>query len=260
MQNQLKITLIQTDTVWENISKNLQNIEVKIEGISEKTDLVVLPEMFTTGFAMRPETNIAETMDGTAIKWMQKTANEKQIAIAGSLIIKEAGHYFNRFVFVHSSGAMTWYDKKHLFTLAGEDESYSAGKNRLIFEYKGWKIAPFICYDLRFPVWSRNTENYDIALYVANWPTPRINAWDTLLKARAIENMCYCIGVNRIGTDGNNYKYPGHSQAIDPLGELLVKANTTDETVLTVILDKNKLETIRAQFQFLNDKDKFDIN
>lgn len=256
MQNQLKITLIQTNTVWRDIAKNLENIEEKIAGMEEATDLILLPEMFSTGFDMQPA-SVAETMEGYAVQWMQKTAKAHNTALAGSLIIEEDGYYFNRFVFVHYSGAMTYYDKKHLFTLAGEDKVYTAGKNRLLFEYKGWKISPFICYDLRFPVWSRNTEAYDIALYSANWPKPRINAWDSLLKARAIENMCYCIGVNRVGKDANNLEYNGHSQAIDPLGEVLQISDTNEETVFTVLLDKEKLNSIRQKFQFLQDGDAF---
>ena len=259
MQNQLTISIIQTNTVWKDINKNLEKIKEKINSISQKTDLILLPEMFSTGFVMQPE-NSAETMNGSAILWMQKIAEQKQTAIAGSLIIKENNKYYNRFVFMHSSGTSTHYDKKHLFTLAGEDKIYSTGTNRLIFEYKGWKIAPFICYDLRFPVWSRNTEDYDLAIYAANWPKVRINAWDTLLKARAIENMCYIAGINRVGTDGNNLEYPGHSQIINPLGESLLKSASDSETILTITLEKNNLIETREQFQFLNDKDKFDIN
>lgn len=258
MQNQLKITLIQTDTVWKDIVTNLQNIEDKIASIEEGTDLIVLPEMFSTGFVMQPN-SIAETMEGSAIQWMKKTASHYKTALAGSLIIEENGLYFNRFIFVHHSGALTYYDKKHLFTLAGEDKIYTAGKHRLLFEYKGWKISPFVCYDLRFPVWSRNTEGYDIALYSANWPKPRINAWDSLLKARAIENMCYCIGVNRVGTDANNLEYNGHSQVIDPLGEILKLSQENEEAVCTAILDKEKLDSCRRKFQFLQDRDAFEF-
>jgi predicted amidohydrolase len=258
MQDQLKVTLIQSNTVWGDIAKNLENIERKIESISKQIDLIILPEMFTTGFIMKPET-VAETMEGTAVKWMQKMAAEKQCAISGSLIITEDGNYFNRFLFVHQSGAMIHYDKKHLFTLAGEDHIYTAGTNRLLFEYKGWKISPFICYDLRFPVWSRNTENYDIAIYSANWPTPRVNAWDTLLEARAIENMCYCIGVNRVGKDANDLTYPGHSKVVSPLGEIIKETKVKSEDIITVTLSKKELLNTKNKFLFLNDKDAFEL-
>ena len=258
MQDQLKTTLIQSDTIWGAIDKNLQNLSQKIDAIAEKTDLIVLPEMFSTGFNMKPDT-VAETMEGTAITWMKTKAAEKKCAISGSLIISENGNYYNRFVFVHHSGALVHYDKKHLFTLAGEDKIYTAGTNRLLFEYKGWKISPFVCYDLRFPVWSRNTENYDIVIYSANWPKPRINAWDTLLEARAIENMCYCIGVNRVGKDENNLEYSGHSKVISPLGNILQETLNNMEDSITVSLSKSDLKKTRDKFQFLNDKDNFEL-
>jgi len=258
MQNQLTLSLIQTDIIWKNIPKNLQRIEEKIHSISTKTDLIVLPEMFSTGFVMEPE-SVAEGMQGSAVQWMQQIAKDKQTALIGSLIIQENQQYFNRVVFVHPSGAMTHYDKKHLFTLAGEDKIYTAGNNRLLFEYKGWKISPFVCYDLRFPVWTRNTENYDLAIFVANWPKVRVTAWDTLLKARAIENMSYVVGVNRIGTDANDLEYPGHSQAIDPLGAIIQKAEKQEETIVTITLEKDNLQKTREQFQFLNDRDQFTL-
>lgn len=258
MQNQLTLSLIQTDIIWKNIPKNLQRIEEKIHSISTKTDLIVLPEMFSTGFVMEPE-SVAEGMQGSAVQWMQQIAKDKQTALIGSLIIQENQQYFNRVVFVHPSGAMTHYDKKHLFTLAGEDKIYTAGNNRLLFEYKGWKISPFVCYDLRFPVWTRNTENYDLAIFVANWPKARVTAWDTLLKARAIENMSYVVGVNRIGTDANDLEYPGHSQAIDPLGAIIQKAEKQEETIVTITLEKDNLQKTREQFQFLNDRDQFTL-
>jgi predicted amidohydrolase len=258
MQDQLNITIIQSDTVWGAIEKNLQNIASKIEAITEKTDLIILPEMFSTGFMMNPE-KVAEPMDGSAIKWMQKIASEKKCAISGSLIITENNKYYNRFVFVHQSGNMVHYDKKHLFTLAGEEKIYTAGVNRLLFEYKGWKISPFVCYDLRFPVWSRNTEGYDIAIYSANWPKPRTNAWDTLLEARAIENMCYCIGVNRIGKDDNGLEYSGHSKIVSPLGKILSETKENLEDVISFSLSKKELIETKNKFQFLNDQDTFEL-
>lgn len=256
MQDQLKTYLIQTDTVWKNIYENLKNIQSKMDQIPEKTDLIILPEMFSTGFVMNPE-EISETMDGESVKWMKKNAVEKQSAITGSLIIKEKNKYYNRLIFVKPNGDVDYYDKKHLFSHAGEDKKYTAGLERKTIDYKGWKIAPFICYDLRFPVWSRNTQNYDIALYVANWPEPRISAWDSLLKARAIENICYAIGVNRTGEDGNNLKYVGHSQIINPQGNIIEKSNTTNEDIISTTLYKAEMLTNRTNFKFLEDRDLF---
>tara|TARA_B100000809_G_scaffold107339_2_gene105837 strand:+ start:9155 stop:9937 length:783 start_codon:yes stop_codon:yes gene_type:complete len=258
MQDQLKVILIQTETIWKDISKNLSNIQQKINQTSEETDLIILPEMFSTGFIMEPK-DIAETMDGKSITWMKSTALLKNCAITGSLIIKENNNYFNRLVFIEASGAIQFYDKKHLFSHAGEDAIYTAGTKKKIIAYKGWKIAAFVCYDLRFPVWSRNTEDYDVALYVANWPKPRINAWDTLLKARAIENICYTIGVNRVGKDGNEMEYIGHSQIINPQGNAIKKSTVAAEDSISTILYKAEILTNRTNFKFLDDQDKFTI-
>ncbi|HBK70487.1 MAG TPA: amidohydrolase, partial [Flavobacteriaceae bacterium] len=212
MKNILKITIIQSELVWENSAQNRQVFLEKIKSISEVVDLIILPEMFTTGFTMNPE-KVAETMDGETIHWLKYLAKEKNTAITGSLIIKEGNKYYNRLVFVHPTGEIKTYDKRHTFTLAGEDKIYTAGNKKLIVAYKGWKICPMICYDLRFPVWSRNTDDYNLLIYVANWPKPRITAWSTLLKARAIENMSYVVGVNRIGADDNGHEYSGNSAA-----------------------------------------------
>ncbi len=213
MKNILKITIIQSELVWENSAQNRQVFLEKIKSISEVVDLIILPEMFTTGFTMNPE-KVAETMDGETIHWLKYLAKEKNTAITGSLIIKEGNKYYNRLVFVHPTGEIKTYDKRHTFTLAGEDKIYTAGNKKLIVAYKGWKICPMICYDLRFPVWSRNTDDYNLLIYVANWPKPRITAWSTLLKARAIENMSYVVGVNRIGADDNGHEYSGNSAAM----------------------------------------------
>lgn len=256
MQNSLHISCVQFDVSWESIKTNLSKIDALINGL--ETDLIVLPEMFSTGFSMKPE-RCAETMKGESISWMKKTAHEQNTAIMGSLIIAENGDYYNRLIFVYPKGEIEFYDKRHLFTLAGEDKVYTAGNSKMIVDYLGWKICPMICYDLRFPVWSRNTEEYDILLYVANWPKPRISAWDTLLKARAIENMSYVVGVNRIGEDGNNLSYVGHSQGIDMLGEPLRNHDYSKEGVVQITLDKLTLESTRSKFQFLNDKDSFSI-
>ena len=191
MHDQLKIALIQSDLVWENPKKNRKHFKEKIESISKPVDMIVLPEMFSTGFTMNAK-DVAETMDGKTVAWMKKKALKTNAAIIGSLVISEDGKFYNRLLFVEPSGDIHIYDKRHTFTLAGEEKIYASGTKKLIVDYKGWKICPLVCYDLRFPVWARNTENYDVLLYVANWPKPRILAWDTLLKARAIENMSYC--------------------------------------------------------------------
>ena len=185
MKNELKIIGIQTALIWENPKQNIAFFEKKIAPLENDVDLIVLPEMFTTGFTMNPE-KVAEKMNGFSVSWMQKIAKEKQTAICGSLVISDFNKFYNRFVFVHPSGEIESYNKKHSFTLAGEDKVYTSGTKKIIIEYKGWKICPLICYDLRFPVWARNTENYDLLIYIANWPVARVNAWDTLLKARAI--------------------------------------------------------------------------
>ena len=254
----LKIVLIQIDLVWENPKQNKNNIDKKIDAISEKIDLIILPEMFTTGFTMNPY-DFAETMDGEVILWLKSVAKTKNTAITGSLIIKENGKYYNRLVFVFPSGEIQIYDKRHTFTFAGEDKVFTAGNNRLIIDYKGWKICPLICYDLRFPVWARNVENYDVLLYVANWPKPRINAWNTLLKARAIENMCYCFGVNRVGVDSRGNTYTGNSSVYDSLGEKISTIKPDIEAIEIVVLNKDLLIKNRREFQFLNDRDDFKL-
>ena len=251
----MKIALIQTHLIWENPLENRSHLAQKITGFMEEVDLIVLPEMFSSGFTMNPKA-VAETMNGETIAWLQHLAKAKDCAITGSLVIEENGKYYNRLVFVYPNGELKTYDKRHLFTLAGEDKVYTAGKEKLIIEYKGFRICPLICYDLRFPVFARNVEDYDVLLYVANWPKPRINAWDILLKARAVENMSYAIGVNRIGMDENELEYVGHSQAVDFLGNYLLEAQETDG-VFIVELDKEKLLETKNKLAFLEDKDQF---
>lgn len=251
----MKVALVQSDISWENIPKNLAYLEKKIGLIEPETDLVVLPEMFSTGFTMNPE-EVAETTNGQAVTWMLRMAKKYRTALTGSVIIKEEGNYYNRLFFVSPDGKIQSYNKRHLFTLAGEQHKYTKGKEKLIVDYKGWKICLLICYDLRFPVFSRNIENYDLLIYVASWPKKRIKAWDILLRARAIENMVYTIGVNRTGTDPSNLHYNGHSQAIDSLGEYVLEPQQKEE-VFTIILDKEKQSEIRNRFGFLNDKDSF---
>ena len=253
----MKIALIQTELSWENPNENKALLQEKINAISQYVDLIVLPEMFTSGFTMNPKI-VAQSMQGEAILWLKETAKEKDCAITGSLVIEENGNYYNRLVFVFPSGEIQTYDKRHLFTLAGEDKVYTAGKDKLIVDYKGFKICPLICYDLRFPVFARNVEDYDVLIYVANWPKPRVNAWDILLKARAVENMSYVIGVNRIGLDENNHEYFGHSQAVDFLGNYLQEPQEI-EGVFIVELDKTELLETREKLNFLNDRDEFQI-
>ena len=246
MQNELKIALIQADLVWENPIQNRINFSEKINSISEAFDLIILPEMFTSGFTMNAE-KIAETMDGETVTWLKKIAKEKDAAITGSIVINAHGNYFNRCFFVEPDGTISTYDKRHTFTLAGEDKVYQAGSKRLIIDYKGWKICPLVCYDLRFPVWARNTENYDLLIYVANWPKPRIAAWEALLKARAVENMSYCIGVNRVGLDASNYEYSGSSAVYNVLGEKLSDIPIGKEHIEILILEKNHIKKYREK-------------
>jgi predicted amidohydrolase len=253
----MKIALIQTSLIWENPTENRSHLAQKITGFMEDVDLIVLPEMFSSGFTMNPKA-VAETMQGETVSWLQHLAKAKNCAITGSLVIEENANFYNRLVFVFPTGEINTYDKKHLFSLAGENEFYAAGKEKLVLEYKGYKICPLICYDLRFPVFSRNVENYDVLLYVANWPKPRVNAWDILLKARSVENMCYTIGVNRIGKDHNHHEYVGHTQVIDFMGEYVLEPQEAD-AVFIVELNKAKLLETRKKLAFLNDKDNFQL-
>ena len=253
----MKIALIQSDLYWEDVFKNRKSFESKINQIDSSVNLVVLPEMFSTGFTMNaPE--VAETMEGETVLWLQSLAKQKNFAITGSLIILENEKYYNRMLFVFPSGKIEYYDKRHLFSLAGEDQFYTNGKEKVIVEYLDWKICLQVCYDLRFPVFARNVENYDLLLYVANWPKVRTNAWDTLLKARAIENLSYVAGVNRVGLDVNNYEHVGHSQVIDFLGNFILEPQET-ESVFIVELDKKAMIETRKKLDFLNDKDIFEI-
>lgn len=254
----MKIALIQTFLTWENPIENRSHLAQKITGFMEDVDVIVLPEMFSSGFTMNPQ-KVAETMQGETILWLQHMAKAKNCAIIGSLVITENDNFYNRLVFVFPTGEIQHYDKRHLFTLAGEDKVYTSGTQKLIVNYKGFKICPLVCYDLRFPVFARNVEDYDVLLYVANWPKPRINAWDILLKARAVENMCYTIGVNRIGTDANKHEYSGHSQAIDFLGNNLLEPQES-EGVFIVELNKEQVLETRKKLAFLNDRDKFSVS
>lgn len=253
----MNIALIQSPLFWENPKLNRKYFQEKINALDQNVDLIVLPEMFTSGFTMQPAL-VAETMEGITVNWMIKMAKERNLAITGSLIITDNNIFYNRLVFVFPSGEIQFYDKRHLFALAGEDRVYTAGNDKLIVSYLGWKICPLICYDLRFPVFARNAESYDLLIFVANWPKTRINAWDILLQARAIENMSYVVGVNRTGEDANKNQYPGHSQVLDCLGSYLIEPHGK-EGVSVVFLDKQKMLDTRAKLGFLNDKDTFEI-
>ena len=259
----LTLTIVQTKLFWEDKKANLDMLQQKIEGIKERTEVVILPEMFSTGFSMQPE-SLAESMDGTTVQWMRKMAAEKRIILTGSIIIKENGHYFNRLIWMLPNGEYGHYDKRHLFAFAGEEEHYSAGKKRFIASVKGWKINMQVCYDLRFPVWARQSPagadmHYDILINVANWPEKRSTAWKTLLQARAIENQCFVIGVNRVGEDANKNSYNGDSMLIGPLGEIVIH-HSSDETISTFTLSKETITETRSSFPFLNDADSFMIN
>ena len=260
MNTSLKVALIQTNLHWEDTRANRQMFDEKINSIQEKVDLIVLPEMFSTGFTMNA-IEMAETMDGVTVFWLKEKAMSFNCAITGSLIIQDNdNNYYNRLLFINSDGSVEKYDKHQLFTLAKEHEVYTAGQEEIIIDFKGWKIKPQICYDLRFPVWARNTTDYDVLLYVASWPKMRINAWDTLLKARAIENMAYCIGVNRVGTDSKGFEYNGHTSVYDTLGKCLFDESAIeDERIRIVTLDKTHIEETRNKLGFLNDRDNFKL-
>ena len=257
----LHISLIQTKLFWEDKTANLLMLEEKINSISQKTEIVVLPEMFSTGFSMNPS-SLAETMDGPTIEWMKRMAAEKKIILTGSLIIQENNQFFNRLLWVLPNGTIGHYDKRHRFAFAGEDQHYSNGHKRLIAQVKGWNINLQICYDLRFPVWARQQSDdepeYDVLLYVANWPERRSHAWKTLLTARAIENQAYVVGVNRVGEDGNGIYHSGNSMVVDPLGEVLYHKEH-EEDIFTIILEKTTLIEIRNKFPFWKDADDFHI-
>ncbi len=258
MIEELKVTIIQSQLYWENIEVNRKHFSEKIKEIKEKTNLIILPEMFTTGFTMNTS-SLAEPENGDTLKWMQEEAKKNDCAITGSIIVSENKNYYNRLFFVFPDGTYKTYNKRHTFTLAGEHKTYSSGNNILLIDFLGWKICPLICYDLRFPVWARNTQDYHLLLYVANWPEKRIAAWDALLKARAIENMSYCIGVNRTGTDDNGHIYNGHSAVFDTLGEQVSTSNNEIEFIQTIKLQRSHIEKNRKHLQFLNDRDDFNL-
>jgi len=259
----LTLTLIQTNLFWEDKKANLEMLQQKIESIKEKTEIVILPEMFSTGFSMNAKI-LAEKMDGETVRWMKKIASEKKIILTGSVIIEEDGKYFNRLIWMLPNGHFGVYDKRHLFAFGDEHNHYSPGNKKLVASVKGWKINLQICYDLRFPVWSRQNpgelqNKYDVLINVANWPEKRSIAWKTLLRARAIENQCFVAGVNRVGEDGNKISYDGHSSIIDPLGEIIYEKNK-DEDIFTFTLQKEKVIETRHKFPFWKDADFFTLS
>jgi omega-amidase len=265
MSSTLRLSLIQSRLHWENKEANLNMFEEKIRSIASPTEIVILPEMFSTGFSMNPE-KLAEKMDGKTVTWMRRIASERKLILTGSVIIEEDGNYFNRLIWMLPTGQYGYYDKRHRFAFAGEDEEYTAGNKRLIASVNGWRILLLVCYDLRFPVWSRqSTEKtngqaleYDLLIYVANWPERRNHAWKTLLQARAIENQSFVAGVNRVGTDGKGINYSGDSMVIDPLGNVMYQKEN-DEDIYTVALQRSELEAVRQKYPFWRDADSFKI-
>lgn len=260
----LKFTLIQSDIHWEDIEANLAMFEEKVWQIGNSTDVIVLPEMFTTGYTMAAP-RLAEHMNMRTFKWMKQMADQTGALMLGSYIVTVHERYYNRLLWMEPGGHFKTYDKRHLFRMADEQKVFSPGESLLVGTWKGWRICPLICYDLRFPVWSRNRWdahsqklNYDVAVYVANWPTTRVDAWNTLLKARAIENLSYVVGVNRIGQDGNGIEYNGNSSVISPKGEYIY-TNEGTESMRTVDLSSNSLEAFRDRFPAYMDADEFEV-
>lgn len=258
----LKIALIQDELHWEDAKANRAHFDGLLEQIGD-ADLVLLPEMFNTGFTVKPE-HVAEPVDGPSVQWMRDKAVEKGFAIAASLIISEEGRYYNRLVFMHPDGSMQYYDKRHLFRMGGEHERFGMGMHRLVVEYKGWKILPLVCYDLRFPVWSRNRLiegkfEYDFAFYVANWPEARSHPWKSLLTARAIENQAYVAGLNRVGSDGQGISYSGDSRIIDAKGNILAEGDPGERSIIRASLSAEDLHAFRNKFKVGLDWDQFSI-
>ena len=256
MEN-LRITTVQSILHWEDITANLSMFDEKLKGLEGTTDIIVLPEMFTTGFSMDARA-LAETMEGRTMQWLGQKAAQIGAVVTGSFIVQENGAFYNRLVWMQPDGGFKHYDKRHLFTLAKEDAAYQPGATKLIVEWKGWRVCPLICYDLRFPVWSRNTEGYDLLIYVANWPDKRSYHWCQLLVGRAIENQSYVVGVNRTGSDEKGFDYSGGTSVIDYSGNVLYRVSN-QEDVFTGILQYNELVSFRKKLAFLDDKDKFEI-
>jgi omega-amidase len=257
-KDKISITLAQVDLFWEDPLKNLDHLSELIEESSEPSDIIVLPETFTTGFSMRAQ-KLAESMDGPSVLWMRKLAQNTGSAVSGSLIIKENNLFFNRFIFATPSDEIFHYDKKHLFSIGGEKKSFDSGTQRKIIDYLGWKIGLYICYDLRFPVWCRNRNDTDLMLFTANWPMSRNLAWKALLRARAIENQVYVAGVNRVGRDGNRIKYIGESSLIGPLGNYVLNPEAPEEQLFRGEIVLSELLYLRKKFPVAKDADLFEI-
>lgn len=250
----LTVAIIQTELFWEDIPANLNMMEQKIDSLAEKMDLIVLPEMWTTSFTLNAE-KLAQTMDGASVSWMAAKARQKSAHLLGSIIIREERKYYNRLIWAKPDGQILTYDKKHLFRMAGEHKMYEAGNSHLTVEVKGWKLQTFICYDLRFPIWCRNRQNqYDAAIFIANWPASRASHWKLLLAARAVENQAYVLGVNRVGKDGNGLDYNGDSTLVEPSGNILFSAAQIP-CVFTVKLDYNRISEFRKSFAAWMDGD-----
>jgi omega-amidase len=257
MPEKLRISMVQSHIIWEDREENLCYYGELLRRVSGRTDIAVLPETFTTGFSMEVE-KLADTMDGATIQTVKEWAGKYKLAVVGSFIACEDGQYYNRAFFITPDGDTHFYDKRHLFRMAGEDEHFTAGDKRVIVRYKDWNICLQVCYDLRFPVWSRNVDNeYDVLIYVANWPEARKRAWKSLLQARAIENMAYVCGVNRVGVDGKGFTYRGDSMVFSPKGKKLADAGKREETTRTCTLDKTELEEFRTKFPAWKDADIF---
>lgn len=254
----LNLAIVQPDSIWLDAAKNRLKINSFLQGLSVNPDLILLPEMFSTGFCTDPAP-VAETMDGPTVMWMKKTADDLHCAIAGSLIISEHDRFYNRLVFVDRHG-LEYYDKRHLFRMEGEESDYTAGTKPLIINLGLWRISFLICYDLRFPVWSRNRQNYDLLVYSSSWPAQRSDVWNTLLRARAIENQSYVAGVNRVGKDGNGIDYIGESLLIDPRGKEIAALFPSEEGVISAAISLNELNNFRTKFPVWKDSDGFSIN
>ena len=255
----MKISVIQPDILWEDKSMNFQNLTTLIFPLFNNSDIIILPEMFNTGFSMRPA-ELSEPPDGETFLWMKTIAEKGNFGVCGSYIVQDGIHFFNRWIFVSPDNTRWHYDKRHLFSMGGEDSLFSRGTSKLVFSFRGVRISPFICYDLRFPVWSRNKDEYDLIIYAANWPVIRKNVWNTLLKARAIENQCFVAGSNRTGTDGEGIKYCGESMIINPRGELIECAESDDECSITADISITELSDFRKKFPVNNDADDFSLN
>jgi len=261
----LKVALVQINNHWHDVAANLSLFGEKISHIEQDANVILLPEMFSTGFTMEVQ-KMAEKMDGVTIQWMADQASKTKSLILGSIIIEENGKYFNRLIWMQPNGELEFYDKRHLFRMADEEKYFSMGSKKIIKEWLGWKIFPLVCYDLRFPVWSRNTFDkrtgtgaYDALIFIANWPQPRINAWDTLLRARAIENQSYCVGLNRVGKDGAGNIYNGHSAAYSPKGDQIIFLEE-EERIETITLNYQELAEFRQKFPAYRDADNFGLS